>query len=122
MNAFWSGFFGHFQECGRTAAWFIMSLGLVLVGLIVAAWAMNHHHETALVVVLTIAAILLLKIFLGAVVSGWRERKRRLKFRGLSEDELKKAREKLVRRANPKSISRPTTLRAKMRPSIGEVY
>ena len=122
MNAFWFGFFSQFRDCGRNAAWFLMALGSLFVGLLFVAWAVDNGRGDIVVAGLALMGLIAICFFIAAIRRGLRERRDRLKFPGLSEDEVKKARAKLAQSGKQTRTLPVSAAKLRTRPPVGEVY
>jgi uncharacterized membrane protein HdeD (DUF308 family) len=101
MNSFWASFFGHFQSCGRNAAWFLGALGGLFVFLVLSALAIENGHGESVAAAMIVAAVFGLGFVCAAVRRAWLDRRHRLKFPKLSSDERTKARSRLVKPRAP---------------------
>jgi len=122
MNFFWSSFFGHLQGCGRSATWFLVTLGGLFVFLIVSAWAIETGHGDSIAAALITAAVcftILLGVAIRRAIVWSRDC---LKLTKLSDDELSKARAKLAKRVKTAAPLAPSPARLRTRPPVGEVY
>ena len=97
MNPFWASFFDHLKGCGRNAAIFLITLG-VLFGLVISAGILggnDSHNANDFIAALLGGCVLILLAVVGvAFRRAWQE------YRGgrcgtLSSDELCRARSKL---------------------------
>jgi hypothetical protein len=122
MNAFWFGFFTQFRDCGRSAAWFLVTLGGMFVALVLIAWAVDHGHGDSIVAGIGVTGLVLICFLAAAIRRALRDRRHHLKFPGLSEDEVKKARAKLARRANLARTLPVAPAKLRTRAPVGEVY
>jgi hypothetical protein len=123
MNAFWSGFFGQFRDCGRNAGWFLFAFGGLFIGMLFVAWAMDNGRGDIVVGCLALMTLVAICFLIAAIRRGLRERRHRLKFPGLSEDELKKARAKLAQQRGKQTRTLPVSpAKLRTRPPVGEVY
>ena len=122
MNTFWFGFFNQFRDCGRSAAWFLVTLGGSFVGLLVVAWAVGNDHGDSVAVAAGAVVLFVLCQLIAAIRRVLRDRRHRLKFGELSEDDLKKARARLAQRGKLKQTLPASPTRIKTRAPVGEIY
>jgi hypothetical protein len=122
MNTFWFGFFNQFRDCGRSAAWFLVTLGGSFVGLVLMAWAFDNGHGDSVAVAFGVFVLLMVCRLTAMIRRALRDRRHRLKFGGLSEDELKKARARLAQHRKTTRTLPASPTRIKTRAPVGEFY
>ena len=97
MNPFWNGLFEHFKKCGRDATLFVVTLaglfGLLTVGAVILQTELGNYALPALPWIGLAAAVWMCL----AIRRTMARRREGLQRRPLSDDELFKARCKLVR-------------------------
>jgi hypothetical protein len=102
MSHFWSSLFEHLKDCGQNATLFLVALA-GFIGLLVVA-AIIIHTEVGQYFIAALP-------WLGVLLAAWgclafrrarARRRERLRQLPLSEDEVSKARSKLVRSRNPR--------------------
>ena len=121
MNSFWASFFDQLRTCGRSATWFLVTLGLSFAFLLITAWALQNGHSDSIVAALVTAVVFFAILLAVSIRRAILWRRERCKLSKLSDDELTKARARLARRG--KLSAYPSATRPqRVRPTPGEVY
>ena len=120
MSHFWSAFANQLRDCGRGVTWFFVALAGVFILLVLAALAMDSGHVNEVIGVAAVGGVVALYQLAAAIRRAVQWRRHRLKLSKLSDDELTKARTKLVRRSKPTGPLPPLPVKA--RPFCGPIY
>ena len=97
MSPFWSSLFAEIKDCGRNAAWFLVTLGAMVVLLLLAVIMGENDLYKYIVPTLSIAAVSAV-VWACLAIRRWRTRHRGpWRYAPLSKDELRGARSKLTR-------------------------
>ncbi len=99
MTPFWGSLFAHLKDCGRNATLFMFALAGFFGLLLLAATAFNTELREYLLPGLAILGGLVLVWLIRGIRRARLRRRERLRGEPLSDDELRKARSKLLRPA-----------------------
>jgi membrane protein YdbS with pleckstrin-like domain len=97
MSPFWSSLFVHFKDCGRNAAWFLATLGIMVVLLLLAVIMGENDLYKYIIPTLPITAGFTV-VWVCVIIRRWRTRRGGpWRYSPLSHDELRVARSKLIK-------------------------